>query len=312
MPWLVTTSGSACAIGHAANGIGEDAGGIDDDARGDGELFARFFVAGSDAVDVALAVAQKAGRRAVIHERCAVIGGGHGEMDEKARVVELAVVVDHAAAQFFRLKCRQPLQSLFLGEKLRCAKAIFAGEQVVELEADAVEGRLPPGVIGHDESEIVDEVRRVLAKQAAFFQRRHHERDIALLEIAHAAMDELGAAAAGALAEVVRLEQDHVEAARSCIDGDAHAGCATADDGDVPGLLLCRAFADVAHHFFSAHCVLRSYSVQFLDRSTARCQRALRAVRSFASIFGSKRTSSWRLERRSSGLGQKPVASPAR
>ena len=100
-----------------------------------------------------------------------MVGGGHGEMDEKARVVELAVVVDDAAAQFLGFECGQQFQSLFFREDLRCAEAVFAGEQIVELEADAVEGRLPPGVVGHNEGEIVDEVRRVLAKQAAFFQR---------------------------------------------------------------------------------------------------------------------------------------------
>ena len=49
-----------------------------------------------------------------------------------------------------------------------------------------------------------------------------------------------------------------------------------------------------------------------ITRSTARCQSPRRSARSFASIFGSKRTSPCRLARSSSGFAQKPVASPAR
>ena len=84
----------------------------------------------------------------------------------------------------------------------------------------------------------MDEVRRVLAEPAALVQGLAHERDVALFEIANAAVDELGAAARRALAEVVLLEQrDAVTASRS-VDGHPDARRAAADDDDVPRLAL--------------------------------------------------------------------------
>ena len=59
----------------------------------------------------------------------------------------------------------------------------------------------------------MDEVRCVLAKQAALFEGFHDEGDVALFEIADAAVDELGAAAGGAFAEVLCFEEEDVEAA---------------------------------------------------------------------------------------------------
>ena len=86
-------------------------------------------------------------------------------------------------------------------------KAIFAGEHVVDLHADAVERRFPPDIIGHDKGQIVDQMRGVLAENAAFLEGFHHQGDVALLEIAHAAVNELGGSAGGALAEIGLLQQ---------------------------------------------------------------------------------------------------------
>ena len=78
-------------------------------------------------------------------------------------------------------------------------------------------------------------MRGIVAEDAAFLQRFHDQRDVALLEIAHAAVNELGGAAGGALAEVALLEQADGVAARRGIDGDADAGRPAADNGHVPG-----------------------------------------------------------------------------
>ena len=99
----------------------------------------------------------------------------------------------------------------------------------------------------------MDQVGRVLAHDAALFESRHYEGDVALLEVAHAAVDQLGAAAAGAFAEVVGFKQDNAVAAGSGIDGYAHAGCAATDDGHIPGL---GARANLAYHQFPFHRLL--------------------------------------------------------
>src|SRR5262249_8641487 len=148
---------------------------------------------------------------------------------------------------------RQPRQRFFFREHLRAAEAVPAGEHVVDLEADAVERRLPPLVVGDDECEVGDEMRRVLAEQAALLERPHDERDGALLEVAHAAMHEFGGSARGALAEVVLLDEQYLVAARRRVDRDAHAGGAAADDHHVPG----RAPVDgAAEHLGAVHLAL--------------------------------------------------------
>ena len=60
------------------------------------------------------------------------------------------------------------------------------------------------------------------------------------------------------------------------------------------------------------HRIALHQSLQFFERSMARCHRARRSVRSAASIFGSNRTSSFRFALSSFALPQNPVASPAR
>ncbi len=93
-------------------------------------------------------------------------------------------------------------------------------------------------------------MRRVLAQKAALLERLHHERDCALLEVAHAAVHEFRGPARRALAEVVLFDEQHVVAARGRIDGDAHPDRAAADDHHVPGLAPCDGAAE---HFAAIH-----------------------------------------------------------
>ena len=278
----------------------------------DRECFAGFVIACDNAVHIAFVIAQQAGCRTVIHHRGAMIGGGHGEVDEQARIVELAVVVDDAAAQFFRFQCGKALKSLLFAEQLRRAEPVLAGKQVVELEADAIERRFPPGVVGNNEGEVVHQVRSVLAQQAALFQRRHDQRNVALFEIAHAAVHQLGAAAAGAFAEIVSLDKYDVEAARCSIDGDAHASGPAADHGDVPGLASLGAFANPAQHFFPAHRLSPNFRPSFWSARPRAATALASRCALVGSMCGSKRTSPWRFGLQFFGLGQNPAARPAR
>jgi hypothetical protein len=103
------------------------------------------------------------------------------------------------------------------------AEPVLAGERVVDLEAEPVERRFPPVVVGDDEGKVADQVRGVLSQQPAFLERLHHQRDVALFEVAHAAVHELRASARRALAEVVLLQSRR--RSRGCrIDSDADAG----------------------------------------------------------------------------------------
>ena len=117
----------------------------------------------------------------------------------------------------------------------RAAKAGGAGEGVVGLEADAVEGDLPEGVGGDDEGLAADEVGCVAEHAAALFEGLKDELDVALLEVADAAVGELGGAAGGGLGEVGLLDEQGAVATGGGVDGRAEAGGAASDDEDVEG-----------------------------------------------------------------------------
>src|ERR1700679_4215341 len=142
------------------------------------------------------------------------------------------------------------LERLFSGENARSAKAVFAGQQLIELKAEAVKWGLPPIVVGNDKREIVHDVGRVLQEQTALFERFHDQADVPLLEVAHSAVGQLGAAAGGTFAEIALLEEQHVIAARSRIDVDAHAGRSSAYDDHVPGLGMRY---EAVPHFVASH-----------------------------------------------------------
>ncbi len=160
--------------------------------------------------------------------------GGLGEVDREPGVVELAVVIDDAASEAAGLDGGKPLERFFAGEVSRRAEAELSREGVVDAEADAVERSFPPVVVGNDEGELVDEVRRVLAQPAPFLEGFQYEGDVSLLEVAHAAVHELGAAAGGAAGEIPRFQERRPVAARGGVDGAPEPGGAAADNDDVP------------------------------------------------------------------------------
>ena len=226
--------GGGLRLGQAANLVGEDAGGVDDDARAGLELLAGFAIDRVNAVDESVGVARERDRGSVVQDGGSVFGRGGEERNEQARIVELAIVVDDSPAQAVVADVGQEFESFIERKDARAPEAVLAREEVVDFEADAVEGSLPPGVIGDDEGEIANQMGRVLKQDAALLERFHHQRDVALLEIAHSAMNQLGAAAGGAFAEVFALQQEDGKAAAGRIESHACAGGAAADDDHVP------------------------------------------------------------------------------
>ena len=67
----------------------------------------------------------------------------------------------------------------------------------------------------------------------ALGQRLAHQPERAVLEIAQAAVDQLGRGRRGAGGEVVLLEQQHAQAAAGGVARDAGAVDAAADDGEI-------------------------------------------------------------------------------
>jgi hypothetical protein len=111
-------------------------------------------------------------------------------------------------------------------------------EGVVEEEA---RGELPArharaGVDGPREGERAHEVRRDAEQRAPLAARLEDEVEVAVLEVAYAAVDEARGAAGGAGAEVVALDEGDAEAAERGVARDAGARDAPADDEEVEGV----------------------------------------------------------------------------
>ena len=118
----------------------------------------------------------------------------------------------------------------------RAAQIETARQSVVEPETGRVVRQLPVTKRGHQELSSVDQVRGVLEQQRTLVQCLANKWDIALRQISHSAMNELGAAAGGSVREVARFQEQGAVAAGGGIDGRAQSRCAAADDKDVPRL----------------------------------------------------------------------------
>ena len=217
--------------------IDPDAGGVDHAMRPQLEGLAGFAVLASQARHLAVLVKQ-AGRGAVVHHQGALGRRGPGQRQREPGVVELSIPVLDAAFEPLTTRRRQAGQRFVPGQEFGGAQPRFARQRVVDLQADTVERHLPELVRRHHERQRLRQVRGVAKQRAALVQRFPHQRDIALREVAHAAVNQLGGARRGALGEVVRFDQHHRKATRGGIQRHPKPGRAAAHDGHVPGFGL--------------------------------------------------------------------------
>ena len=177
---------------------------------------------------------------AVVDDQSALSRCRSRQRQGDARIIELTVPVFHATDQAGRLHARQTLQRLMPTQELRAAQAVAAGQQVVHLEPDAIERHFPPLVGGHDECQRLRQMGRVVQEAGALVQRFRDQRNVALRQVAHPAMDQFGGSGRGACGKVTRLHQHHAEAAHGGVQRDAQSGRAAADDREIPDLLFAQ------------------------------------------------------------------------
>ena len=89
------------------------------------------------------------------------------------------------------------------------------------------------------------QVGALLQRLVHEFQLRRVEVEDGLLEVAHAAVHELGRLAGRAAAKVAALDERDAVAARGRVERGARAGRAAADDEDVEGIVARRRFQAV-------------------------------------------------------------------
>ena len=80
----------------------------------------------------------------------------------------------------------------------------------------------------------------------AFAEAPVDEAGLPRAQVAHPAVDQLGAAAGGAAGEVAAFDQEGAVSARGGVEGGREPGAAATDDDDVPGAHLRGAFEHVA------------------------------------------------------------------
>ena len=168
---------------------------------------------------------------------------GAGDRDHQPRVVlELSVPGEQPAAQRLRAHRRGQAEGLGGVEAAGAREGAGAGargaaEHVAGLEASprhrgaTARHRV---VEGREHRQGVDEVRRGdLHEDAALDGALLGDRELALGEVAQAAVDQLRRPARGAEGEVVRVDGEHGETAGDGVEGNAGAGDPEADHHDV-------------------------------------------------------------------------------
>mmetsp|Transcript_33163 Transcript_33163/g.84712 ORF Transcript_33163/g.84712 Transcript_33163/m.84712 type:complete len:573 (+) Transcript_33163:96-1814(+) len=233
---------------HLAHFVHEGAGRVDHRLGIHIKLGARLIVFHLGARHLPLLILDEPDHLRVIGNGGATQRGGARQRDRHARVVELAVKIDNHALERrpFRVHgaeggkvALRVAAAAVLGRLQRAAQ----GHQVVRLHAGPEVDGLPPGPAGHHDRKRVGQVRRVLQQALALRERLVHELQLAvvqaqrgLLQVAHAAVHQLGGARGGAGREVIALHQRGAQPAAGGVHGDAGASGTAADDEQVEGL----------------------------------------------------------------------------
>ena len=172
-------------------------------------------------------------------------GGGLGHGQGEAGVVDPGVVVEEPGGQAAPVEVGHELEGLPLRQPLVQLADPGAAGGVVHPQGGAdPPGVGPgPGLAGHaggedrdEEGEGLDEVGGEAEQPLAFGQRLVDEAELLLLEVAQAAVDELGGARRRAGGEVAPLDEGRPQPPPGGVEGDAGAGDPAADDEQVEGL----------------------------------------------------------------------------
>ena len=153
--------------------------------------------------------------------------------DRVPRVVDLGVVVEHGAGQPLGPQRRGPAERAAGGQvPVMRDRPLDALHGVVDHQARAHVRPLDHLPVQRvEEGHRPDQVRREPAdQQVTFPQRLLDELEVALLEVAEAAVDELARPARGARGQVAGLDQTDPQAAGRGVEGGPGAGYAAADD----------------------------------------------------------------------------------
>ena len=236
-----------------AQAVGPHAGGVDDAVGADLERLAAGGVADAHPARAPGVLQQVDDLQAVGAHRPEALGLAE-HREHEPRVVGLAVVEQVAGGRIAGGERGQLLADLVAADdamavgapvgggaipaaRPAAAPAALDGHDVVEVQGDAHEAVGPCAVEGGDhQRQRLDQVRRQLDHELALEQGLADQAEIEGLQVAQAAVDQLGRAAGGARGEVGLLDEGDAVAPRGGVEGDARPGDPATDDDDVEDL----------------------------------------------------------------------------
>ena len=216
-------------------------GGVHDGTAGDREAAAVGLVADLDPHAPAGDRLDPHGR-SVAREVRAVALRRLERLEGESGVVGHVLGEDGRSLQLVRLDARDTPHGLVPVPDLVVLVVVELHELLVGPEAGAQleQARARPAVDRHDHVGADREVRHQAAQGGAFDRSLAHESDLALLEVAHAAVDQFRGAARRARGEVAALDEPGPQAAHRGVAHDARAGDAAAHDEQVEAVALHR------------------------------------------------------------------------
>ena len=184
-------------------------------------------------------VLQHIDQRGVIGHRRPVIGGGADDGEGEAGVVGAGVVVEEGAVDLVGLQAGHEgddlisLEALVPADDGGAAGEIVGPEHQAEQAGQELRDKATFGIDGDHEPQRRHQERGVAQQPSALGESLVDELDVALLEVADAAMDHLGRFGGSAIGEVAPLHQAGAQAAGGGIQGHARSRRASADDQHV-------------------------------------------------------------------------------
>ena len=141
---------------------------------------------------------------------------------DQPRIVDPAVRIFEAGAEFRRQRHARGMAAQV--DRPRRRQLPAAADMVIEEQPQPQQPLGPQAFdMGQDEAQRVDDVRRDLPQGLALGQRLAHQAELAVFEIAQAAVDQLGRGRGCAAGKIVRLEQQDLGPAPGSVTRNARA-----------------------------------------------------------------------------------------
>src|SRR6266404_961588 len=198
---------------HLPNRIDENPGRIDDRSSPDFKLRPALSIPNhrSSCFAVVLGNSDDFG---VVDREAAQIRKGVRQSYGQSRVIKLSIKIENPPFQLVLFDRRQMANGFGLAQRFGGTEGELSGEPIVNSQTDCIKRNFPEAISRNHELERVYEVRGILQHQPSLMQGFPHQGDIALLQVANAAMSQFRRAARGSLCKICLFYKKGSKSAR--------------------------------------------------------------------------------------------------